>query len=82
VLLGEETRSHERERDLVRIIDRFKRLDGEKLDELAWRDSSLPWHSNSILCWGIIACATSDRNITRTIIFDLVSVASDRCIWS
>ena len=77
VLLVDEKRSNS-EKDLFKVIDRPKRVPRDTLDGDAWNDAILAWQSSTILCWGVIGGTTTDRQIMRTIIFDLVSLAADR----
>ena len=76
VLLGYEKNPSDDE--LPKIMDRSNRLTVDTHEGAAWKDVSLSWQSSSLLCWGIIGGTTTDSNIARKTIFDLVSVASDR----
>lgn len=76
-LLEKEKRSNN-DTDLFKILDRPKRLEGETLDDNAWKDALLSWQSSSILYWGVVGGTTTDLDIARTIVFDLVSLASAR----
>ena len=76
VLLGDD--NHSDNDKLPKIMDRSNQLTIVSREVAAWKDVSLSWQSSSLLCWGTIGGTTTDSNIARKVIFDLISFASDR----